>query len=101
MQPDELAEYRKFCRVRSSRKASRGGLIGVSVFYSTYGTIFFVAVPPNCQEIRRKNFRTAVEAAQFYNTVVNQTFGKFAVTCDLMAAQRLDEQYAKFRKHLS
>ena len=94
MQPDPLSAYRRFCRVRLSRKVTRSGLIGISVFRSRYGTVFFVAVPPSCQEVRRKNFRTALEAAQFYNQVVKQAFGKYAVTCDLFAARKLDEQYA-------
>jgi hypothetical protein len=91
---DMLARYLSQNKQRVGKVLKTQGLIGVTPVLCC-GKIRWNMTPPSCINHPRKKFASAIEAAQYYNELVTQHFGEYAITCDLYAAHQLDKKYAK------
>jgi hypothetical protein len=97
MTDETLTRYLSGVKFRIGKRDRNNGLIGVSPVLDGR-IVYFSCSLPSCLSLPPKRFATAVQAADYYNQIVVKHFGKYAVTCCLLAAKEMDQQYGKYRK---
>lgn len=96
MQPITHSKYLQTNRLRIGRKQKRGGLLGITpVLDSPRSSVKWISILPSCLDLPSRRFASAVDAATYYNEIVEKHFGRDAVLCDIAAAYQLDSNHAK------